>query len=93
MKFKQTNQICSTLKLTNQSKLNKAHVIEITKARKVAFMKSRNSLVVQCRERKTKTEDGEHFFKALANRFWSKWKNCLWFNKVVHGRLSIKWTS
>ena len=54
MKFKQTNQICSPLKLTNQSKLNKEYVIEITKARTVAFMKSRNSLDVRCRERKIK---------------------------------------
>ena len=50
VKFKQTNQIAHLQKLSNQSKLNKAHVIEITKAYKVAFMKARNSLVVRCRE-------------------------------------------
>ena len=38
-------------------------------------MKTKNSLVVQCREKhvtvKKKTEDGENFFfKELANRFW-----------------------
>ena len=33
-------------KLANQSMLNKAHLIEITKACIAAFMKSRNSLVV-----------------------------------------------
>ena len=73
--------------------LNKAHVIEITKARTVAFMKLRNSLVVRCRERQ-KTEDGEYIlFKALANRFWLTSKNCLWFKKAVPGQPSIKWTS
>ena len=50
MKFKQANQICSPL--TNQSTLNKAHVIEITKAHTIAFMKSRNSLLVQYSEKK-----------------------------------------
>ena len=37
-------------KLANQSTLNEAHVLEITKACTVAFMKARNSLVVWCRE-------------------------------------------
>ena len=37
-------------KLGNQSTLNKAHVIEITKACTVTFMKARNSLIVQCGE-------------------------------------------
>ena len=70
MKFTQTNQICSPLKLTNQSTLNKVHVIKIRKERAVALMKLRNSSVVRCEERK-KTEDGENLFlKALANRFW-----------------------
>ena len=64
------------------------------------FLKARNSLVFQCREerfnweKEKKTEDGENlFFKASANRFWLKLKCYSWFNKVVHGRLSIKWTS
>ena len=66
-------------------------MIEITKARTVAFMKSRNSLDVWCREKKKKTEHGESlFFKAPANRFWLTSKNRSWFNKVVHGRPSIK---
>ena len=38
-------------KLANQSTLNEAHVIEITKACTVVFMKSRNSLVVRFREK------------------------------------------
>ena len=43
---------------------------------------------------KKKTEDDENlFFKALTNRFWLASKNCSWFNKVVPGRSSIKWTS
>ena len=37
-------------KLANQSTLNKAHVIEITKACKVAFMKARDSFVVRHRK-------------------------------------------
>ena len=50
MKFKQTNQIAHLSKLANQLTLNKAHLIEITKSCTVAFMKAKNSLVVQCRE-------------------------------------------
>ena len=75
MKFKQTNQICSPLKIS-QFTLNKAHVIEITKICTVAFTKARNSSVFRCREErvnweKKKTENGEKlFFKASANRFW-----------------------
>ena len=49
---------------------------EITKVCTVAIMKARNSLVVQCREKKvnwkkkTTTKDDENlFFKALGNRF------------------------
>ena len=39
-------------------------------------------------------EDGENvFFKALATRFRLTSKSCSWFNKVVHGESSIKWTS
>ena len=56
-------------KLANQSTLNKAHVIEITKACIVAFLKARNSLVAWCREKK-KTEDGENvFFKIDGKTF------------------------
>ena len=41
-----------------------------------------------------KTADGENlFFKALGDRFWLTLKNYSWFNKVVHSRPSIKWTS
>ena len=42
--------------------LNKAHVIEVTKACANAFMKARNSLVVRCREREKKAEDVENVF-------------------------------
>ena len=49
MKFKQTDQICLHL-IISQSPLNKAHVIEITKGCTVAFMKASYSLVVQFRE-------------------------------------------
>ena len=82
----------------NQSTLNKAHVIEITKAYTVAFMEVASSLVVRCREKhvnwKKKTENGENlFFKALASRFWLTSKSYSWFNNVGNGRPSIKLTS
>ena len=58
-------------KLANQSMLNKAHVIEITKVRKIAFMKARDSLVVRYSEERVNWrgggggQDGENlFFKA-----------------------------
>ena len=55
-------------KLSNQSTLNKAHVIEITKACKVAFMKARESFVVWYREERVnwenKQDGGNLFFKA-----------------------------
>ena len=51
--------------------LNKAHVIEITKVRKIAFMKARDSLVVRYSEERVNWrgggggQDGENlFFKA-----------------------------
>ena len=69
-------------------------MIQITKAHTVAFMKSRNSLVVPSRKKKKKIEDSENIFsKAFANRFWLTSNNYLWLNKVFHGRPSIKWTS
>ena len=61
-------------------------------------MKAKNSLVVRCREKhsnwKKKTEHCENLlFKALANIFWLTLKSYSWFNKVAHGRPSIKRTS
>ena len=78
--------------------MNKAHVIEITKACTVAFIKATNSLVVWCREKhanwEKETEDGENlFFKAIGNKFWLISKIYSWFNEVVHGKPSIKRTS
>ena len=32
------------------------------------------------------------FLKGLSNRFWLTLKSCLWLNKVLHDRPSIKWT-
>ena len=59
MKFKETNQICSPLKI-NQSTL-KAHVIEITKACIVAFMKQELPQLFDVLKGK-KTEDSENVF-------------------------------
>ena len=60
-------------------------------------MKARNFLVIRCREKHVNwrnTGDAENlFFKVLANRFWLTSKSYSWFNKVVHGRPSIKRTS
>ena len=40
------------------------------------------------------TKDGENlFFKALDKTFWLTSKSYSWFNKVVHGQPSVKWTS
>ena len=63
--------------------MNKAHVIEITKACSVDFMKARNSLVVRSRERERvkKTEDGGW----KNRRYGLTSKICLWFSKVVYG--------
>ena len=62
--------------------LNKTHVVEITKACTVAFMKKGNSLFDVERNMsigKKKTENGENlFFKALGKRFWSTSKSCSW---------------
>ena len=103
VKVKQVNQICSPSEIS-ESALNKAYVIEITKACTVAYMNARNSLVVWYREEyvnwgkktkanKKKTEDDENlFFKASPDRFWLASKCCSWF-KVFRGRRSIKWTS
>ena len=76
MKFKENNQICSPLKISQSinaesacdrnmySCIEKACIV-------VAFMKSGNSLVVWCIEKK-KTEDSENvFFKALAEFFFN----------------------
>ena len=49
--FKQTNGIAHLQKLANQSTLNKAHVIEITKVCTVALMKAKDSLVVRFKEK------------------------------------------
>ena len=55
-------------KLANQSTLNKAHVIEIKKASKVAFMQARESVVDRYREElvnwKKRQDGGNLFFKA-----------------------------
>ena len=65
VKFKETNQICSPLKISQsinaESACDRNMYSCIEKACIVAFMKSRNSLVVWCIERK-KTEDIEHVF-------------------------------
>ena len=53
----------------------KGHVIEITEACIVAFMKARNSLIVWCIEGK---KQKMYFFKALAKKVLLTWKSCSW---------------
>ena len=58
--------------------LNRAHVIEITKACIVAFIKQEIPWLFDV-ERRKKTEDGENvFFKAFAKKFLCTSKSCLW---------------
>ena len=94
MKFKQTNQICSPIKIRQSINVEYSACDRNNKGTySSVFMKARNSLVVPCRERE-KTEDGENlFFKAVAIMFGLTLKNCSWFNKVGHDRRSFKWTS
>ena len=78
MKFRQANQICSPLKI------GKSINVEL--------------LVVRCKVKRVdwikKTQDDENlFFKPLANNFWLSLKSYSRFNKVVHGRRSIKCAS
>ena len=82
-------------KLASQSTLNKAHVIEIIRVCAVAFEKVRNSLVVRCREERVNWKKRRlwKFKFHLTFRIWLTSKICSWFNKVVRGRPSIKWTS
>ena len=56
-------------KLANQPTLNKAHVIEITKACVVGFMKARNSLFVWCRENKKNRRWWKYVSKGLDKHF------------------------
>ena len=53
--------------------MNKAHVIEITKACKVALMKARESLIVRNREERVNWKKSRmveiHFLRLPANRF------------------------
>ena len=72
-------------------------MIETTRASKVAFKKARDSLVVLYGDERVNWEKKRmvkiHFLKLPANRFWLTSKCCSWFNKVVYGQPSIKWTS
>ena len=80
--------------LANQCMMNVAHVIEIIKTSRVAFMKARNSWVARCEEKrikkkkKKKKKNGENvFFKTLAKKYRltlklirrvKKQQRCLW---------------
>ena len=68
--------------------MNKAHVIEITKACSADFMKARNSLVVRCRERERERESEKNRrWWVEKQKIWANIKNmlmvqqsCLWLN-------------
>ena len=72
-------------------------MIEITKTSAISFIKQEIPWLFNVEKKQTKKkkiEDGANlFFKTLANRFCLTSKNCLQFNRVDHGRPSIKWTS
>ena len=74
----------------------KTHVIEITDACKVPFMKARDSFVVLYIEERVNWKKNRmvkiYFLKLPAKRFWLTSKSCSWFNKVVYGRPPMKWT-
>ena len=81
VKFKETNQICSPLKISQSIDAERA-CDKNNKAWIVAFMKTRNPLIVWCIEGK-KTEDSEnmaYFFKAYAKNFLLTLKSCSWLN-------------
>ena len=71
--------------------------MEIAKEYKVAFMKARDSFAIRYREKRVNWEKSRivktYFSRLPANRLWLTSKRCSWFNKVVYGRPSIKWTS
>ena len=58
MKFKETNQICSPLKIIQSINAESSSDRDNRSTYSAAFMKARNSLLVSCRDRK-KTEDSE----------------------------------
>ena len=75
-------------KLTNQSKLNKAHLIEITKACKLLLWKQEFPSLFDIQrnvsiDKKTRLRKF-YFLKLPANRFWLTTKSCSWFNKAVY---------
>ena len=62
-------------------------MIEITKACIVAFMKSRNSLIVWCREKQKKQKMVKMYFLKPFLKIFCQYQN------VVHSRPSSKWAS
>ena len=71
--------------MANQSTLNRAQVIEITKACIVAFMKGRNSWVVWFREKEKKQKMVKMNFKALAKIFFVNIKMLLMADLLSNG--------
>ena len=89
MKFKETNQICSPLKISQSINAEHSTCDRKNKGMYSCFDESKKFLNA---ERGKKQMMKTYFFKALANRFWLTSKSCSWFNKAVHGRPSFKWT-
>ena len=81
----QTNS--SSLKISQSTTLNKAHVIEITKACTVTFMKTRNSLVVRCRKKHVNWEKKQKMVKIY---FLKRWLIDFGYHrKVIHGSTKL----
>ena len=62
MKFKQTNEICSPLEISQLINVELSNVIELAKG----FYESKKLLDCSMYREEAKTEDRKHFFKALA---------------------------
>ena len=62
LKFKQTNHICSPLKISQSITLNGARVVEMTKTRN-SFMKARSYLALRCREKRVSQKKREKMVK------------------------------
>ena len=77
MKFKQTNKICSLLKIS----------LEMQERNYESKKFFRCSIYRKTCQFGKKTEDGDFFFKkGLTNRFWLTMKSCSWLNNV-HGSM------
>ena len=84
VKFKETNKFAQIKKLANQSTLNKAHVITITKACVSAFMKQEIPLLFDV-ERTKKQKIVKMYFLRLLLKFFFNNKKLFMANLLSNG--------